>query len=464
MANTLFTIFLSLKNTPLAWVTDWSYERLNILHQVAGYSAIVHVIIHTGTYTYYFISEDRAAVLRRPSVIAGIAAGFAFLILGVSGVIVRRWWYELFYYLHVFSWVVGIVMLGLHQPELTKKLIYVTIASAGIWALDRLIRVSRLLLYSANNSVVLTPLPHGGTRVTLTKSPVAAKSGQHCFLWIPSIRTFETHPFTIASMDPLEFVVASYDGFTGDLHDHAVSNPGISLRASVEGSYGAVPNTARFDKIIFVSGGSGASFTFGMALNALKKMSADCNKELIFIWFIKQRSKLPDIINSTNGLLSSVAYCEWFLSQLQTLRADSRVTVRIFATREAGVELGPAETAGGKSISHCVSSDSEGSISPPTPVASCPSSLVSTDTEKAAMCILGRQNDPLSIHDIPVTPGRPDVAVMVDEEMRKSSADQNVLVLGCGPDAMMAQVRNATASCIRPNGPAVELHCEQFGW
>ena len=464
MANTLFTIFLALKNTPLAWVTDWSYERLNILHQVAGYSAIVHVIIHACTYTYYFISEGRAAVLRRPSDVAGIVAGFAFFILGVSGTIVRRWWYELFYYLHVFSWVVGIVMLGLHQPELTKKLLFVTIAIAGIWALDRLIRISRLLLYSTNNSVVLTPLPHGGTRVTLTKPPVAAKSGQHCFLWIPSIRTFETHPFTIASMNPLEFVVASYDGFTGDLHDHAVSNPGISLRASIEGSYGAVPNTARFDKIIFVSGGSGASFTFGMALNTLKKMSADCNKELIFIWFIKQRGKFPAIVNFSNSLLISVDYCKWFLSQLQTLSGDARVTVRIFATREAGLDLSPGVTAERKSISHGVSSDSEGSISSPTPVASSPSSLRSTDAEKAAMRGFGSQNDTSGIHDIPVTPGRPDVAVMIDEEMRKSSADQNVLVLGCGPDAMMAHVRNATASCIRPNGPAVELHCEQFGW
>lgn len=312
IANTLFTVFLALKNTPLGWVTPWSYERLNILHQVAGYNAIIHTIIHGCTYSYYFMSQNRAEMLRRPSDVSGIVAGFAFLVLGVSGVIVRRWWYELFYYLHVSFWAVAIVMVGLHQPEFAKGLIFVTFAIAGLWVLDRLVRLARLLLYSANNSVILTPLPHGGTRVTLTKPPLAAKSGQHCFLWIPSIRTCETHPFTLACMDPPEFVVASYDGFTGDLHNQAVSNPGVSLRASIEGSYGSIPNSTRFEKMIFVAGGSGASFTFGVALQALKKMTAADDKELVFIWFVKQRGRnilLPKWTTANHHRLHSMV-CE----------------------------------------------------------------------------------------------------------------------------------------------------------
>ncbi len=459
IANTLFTVFLALKNTPLAWVTAWSYERLNILHQVAGYNAIIHAIIHGCTYAYYFMSENRAEMLRRPSDISGIVAGFAFLALGVSGAVVRRWWYELFYYLHVSFWAIGIVMVGLHQPEFSKGLIFVIFAIAGLWVIDRLVRIARLLLYSTNNSVILTPLPHGGTRVTLTKPPMAAKSGQHCFLWIPSIRTCETHPFTIASMDPPEFVVASYDGFTGDLHNRAISNPGVSLRASIEGSYGSIPNTSRFEKIIFVAGGSGASFTFGVALQTLKKMPPGHEKELVFIWFVKQRGKYFYLRIARVSLID-IGYIQWFMSQLQVLQGDSRVALQIFVTRgDESLGLSPG-----------ITSDSEAESISQTPVATSPTCAISADAEKALSLhveskrVVGVHGNPVSTQDMPFTSGRPDISSMLREEITKTSTEKNVLVLGCGPDKLTAQLRNATASCIQQNGPGVELHCEQFGW
>lgn len=46
-ANLVFVIFLSLKNTPLAILTAYSYEKLNFFHQVAGYSLIACTMSHT---------------------------------------------------------------------------------------------------------------------------------------------------------------------------------------------------------------------------------------------------------------------------------------------------------------------------------------------------------------------------------------------------------------------------------
>jgi hypothetical protein len=43
----VFVIFLSLKNTPLAILTTYSYEKLNFFHQVAGYSLIAFTFAHT---------------------------------------------------------------------------------------------------------------------------------------------------------------------------------------------------------------------------------------------------------------------------------------------------------------------------------------------------------------------------------------------------------------------------------
>lgn len=289
-------VFLGLKNTPLAFLISWSYERLNPLHQVAGYATLIHIILHTACYCAYFVGAGRASRLLYPEEIYGMVAGLSFVALGVSGAIVRRWWYELFYYLHITFWILGIVMVGLHQPEWSKYIIFATCACAGIWAVDRLLRLARLAAYSVSNLVTVHPLPNNATRVVLKKPPLGARSGKHCFLWIPKIRTSETHPFTIASSDPVEFVIASYDGFTRDLHRYATENPGAILKASVDGAYGAFPTPRYADKTVLVAGGSGASFAFGAALDALGKSArsrsdTSSEGEIIFIWMVKSFCK-----------------------------------------------------------------------------------------------------------------------------------------------------------------------------
>jgi predicted ferric reductase len=122
--------------------------------------------------------------------------------------------------------------------------------------------------------------------------------GTHCFLWVPRIRALESHPFTIVSVTPysLELVIAAYDGFTRGLHSYAINNPGVSLRASIDGPYGAVPDFARTaDKVILVAGGSGASFTFGVALNIIHKLGDSRRISIEFIWTVKDQGTPPPL-------------------------------------------------------------------------------------------------------------------------------------------------------------------------
>lgn len=282
-------MFLSLKNTPLAAITPWSYERLNVLHQVSGYTTVAFVIIHTSCYTSYFVGQGRNSRLLYQDEIYGMVAGLSFLMLGFVGGVVRRWYYELFYYLHIIFTVLGLTMTGLHQPEFAKKAFVATSVAGALWGADRLIRLCRLVAYSTNNTATLTPLPNGGTRVSLAKAPIGADSGKHGFLWIPAVRKFETHPFTIAAMNPLEFVVASYDGFTCDLHKYAVEHPGATLKASVEGAYGTLPDPVEYDKVVLIAGGSGASFTFGVLQSMLRRLKDDDKKEVIFVWIVRHQ-------------------------------------------------------------------------------------------------------------------------------------------------------------------------------
>ncbi|KAK1850894.1 ferric reductase transmembrane component 5 [Colletotrichum chrysophilum] len=467
IANIVFVIFLSLKNTPLGYLTAWSYERLNVLHQIAGYVTMALIIVHGATYSSYFIEANNAARLRVHEEIYGIASGFTFLTLVVAGAVVRFWSYELFYVIHVSFFAISMVLVGLHQPEMTKKIIIATALGSALWLSDRILRFFRVAYYSINNTATVYPLPHGGTRVVLKKAPIMANSGEHCFLWIPKIRAFEMHPFTIANMDPLEFVINSYDGFTRDLHRYATSNPGATVKASVEGSYGRFPNPAEYDKIVLVAGGSGASFTFGMALNLLKRIGDGAQKSIVFVWMVKDPARF-----------------EWFSESLATINRALNSSIQLYVTRSPGSHGSSQEdmVQTDRSRSGTISSDASTPFTPATekfdeaahaprqpskvltrtvsdPEKSGNESDLTTPTSPIQQATVGSH-----INNIPIHYGRPDVSKIITKAIEEAPANQRVLVMGCGPATLMTQVRNTTASHIRTSGPAVELHCEQFGW
>lgn len=102
-----------------------------------------------------------------------------------------------------------------------------------------------------------------------------------------------------------------YDGFTRDLYKAAQASPGKSLRCSVDGAYGQVPNFKVFDKVVLVAGGSGASFTFAIALDLIEA-SKKAVMSIDFIWIVRHEGTLNVdketmfIYSSTNPVPQSV--------------------------------------------------------------------------------------------------------------------------------------------------------------
>ncbi|KAM0212779.1 hypothetical protein ACHAQD_009640 [Fusarium lateritium] len=444
VANLLIVVLLSLKNTPVVILMISSYERLNILHRIAGYTTIIFAIVHTCTYIAVFAGQNFLERLLVREEIFGMVAMGSFVVLGFAGSVLRTWWYELFYYLHVVFWILAVVMTGLHQPDPSKKVVYVVCVSAGIWGLERIIRLVRILINSTDNTVTLVPLPNGGTRVTLAKAPLGSSSGKHGFLWIPAVRTLETHPFTMVATDPLEFVVAAYDGFTRALHKCALQNPGIKLKASVEGPYGTLPDVSGYGKVMLIAGGSGASFTVGVALNMLKKLDVDARVDIEFIWMIR-----------------NLTYLTWFAKHLETLHHDRRVSTKIYVTRASAADAVPQRqpsSSRSTSSSTSVEPDLEKDIFP------LDTARLPLDTRKHEI------SQPIAPaeHSLPggtnIYIGRPDVDLLVKELMESTPSNKRVLIMGCGPKTLMSTVQNATSDCIMDNGAGVELHLEQFGW
>lgn len=230
------------------------------------------VLVHAASYSSFFLQQQNAARLRALDEIFGIVAGFTLFTMVAVALTLQRRRYELFYVLHILFFIASLVFICLHHPTAAERVIIPISVAAGIWFFDRLARASRLVYHGVNNTATLQPLASGGTRVIMRKTLLGARSGQHAFLWIPGVRLFESHPFTIVNTQPLEFLIEAHDGFTRDLHDYAVKNSGVTLRASVEGPYGRIPEHALYDKILIFAGGSGATFGIGIALHLLKDL------------------------------------------------------------------------------------------------------------------------------------------------------------------------------------------------
>ena len=252
-----------------------------------GYITLALVTLHGATYTAHFLTKGDAARLRVTSDVFGMVAGGCVLTLVNAATFLRQKQYELFYVLHVSLFMAAMVLIGLHQPYMAKSIVFATITGAGVWVLDRLVRVARVLFYSSDNAAKLYPLPNGGTRVVLRRTPSIAKPGEHCFVWMPKIRMAEMHPFSIVSLNPLEFVVSSCGGFTKDLHEYATRNPGACVRASVDGPYGKRVDLTAYDTVVMIAGGSGASYPLALALDMHRRDTLNPAQRIVLVWAVR---------------------------------------------------------------------------------------------------------------------------------------------------------------------------------
>lgn len=162
------------------------------------------------------------------------------------------------------------------------------------------------------------------------------------------------------------------------------------------------------------------------------------------------------------------AYVHWYLRDLTTLLKDSRISVQIYVTRGSASEL-PSPAASGASSRSLEQITTNGGMFEKEISADIqsPVSNSSVDLEKTLPSET-ESTSPIDIssgiNSVPVKYQRPDVGSIIRAAVDETDAQARVAVMGCGPNGLMNQVRNVTASCIRTDGPAVELHCEQFGW
>ncbi|KXG47340.1 FAD-binding 8 [Penicillium griseofulvum] len=437
VANLTLLVFLALKNTPLALLTATSYEKLRPLHKVAGYTCIFTSVVHGIVYLSAWSEHGALYEMQETSNYAGAIAGFAMVIIGLSTITYfMRGYYELFYMLHILMFMLIVITVGMHRPKFKTSSVIVVIFIACIWTMDRIIRGAKIVWNFFGNSLTVTALPNNAVRVKLSRR-MHCTPGSHAFLWVPAIRWVESHPFTLVSSNPSEFVIRVYDGFTRDLYKAAQESPGRSLRCSVEGAYGQVPNFKVFDKVVLVAGGSGASFTFAIALDLITT-STKAVKSIDFIWVVRNLESL-----------------EWYVQELKQLQSHPEVNLFIHVSGQAGLSVVSASTSAG-------SSSEEVSEKAPVIQAEDSPAFLTSDPEKGVS-----QDSTSNISSLVsgILPGRPNIGNLIAAAAAGSGTlDDRIIVGACGPSQLMSTTREAVNNELRNDGPSITLYTEEFEW
>ncbi|KAJ5952097.1 FAD-binding 8 [Penicillium vulpinum] len=431
VANLTLLVFLALKNTPLAPLTATSYEKLRPLHKVAGYTCIFTSVLHGIVYLSAWSEAGELYEMKETKNFAGAIAGLAMVIIGFSTITyLMRGHYELFYMLHLAMFVLIMITVGMHRPSFSTSTVIIVIFTASIWTLDRIIRGAKIVWNFFGNSLTVTALPNNALRVKLSRR-MHCSPGSHAFLWVPAVRWIESHPFTLVSSNPSEFVIRVYDGFTRDLYKAAVESPGRSLRCSVDGAYGQVPNFRVFDKVVLVAGGSGASFTFAIALDLIATSNKTV-KSIDFIWVVRNRESL-----------------EWYTQELKQLQSHLEVNVLIHVTGISSPTSSPDTSLEKLSTKNDVT-QTEDII------------VFSTNDPEKGGAQQSTDNISSSIHQI--LPGRPNIGNLIRTATTASNSDDRIIVGACGPSELLGTTRKAVNNELHNDGLSITLYTEEFEW
>jgi NAD(P)H-flavin reductase len=296
--------FLSAKMNVVALLCGSSYERINWLHRWVSRTLLVTVTLHGGFFLTEWMRADFVAIELEmmPMVKYGMGAWGVLVWTTISSLTpLRRMAYEFFVLQHLACAGVFLWLLHVHLPSYAAYNLWI---SVGVIAFDRTVGS----LWSIYNNVSIrgtdrrrslwdrfgyrAELRATGddmTVVTLRDVAFSWKAGQHVYLRIPGLGPFEAHPYTISN-DPrsgrkdAELVIRAHSGFSRRLRHRALLSEGnepVTMKAFIQGPYGAPPAWNSFETLVLISASTGASFTIAI----LESILADpcCTQTVDFL-------------------------------------------------------------------------------------------------------------------------------------------------------------------------------------
>ncbi len=265
-----------LRRTALNMIVPFD-KAMPAFHMIIGNVLVLGTVLHVAFQTCNYVVFDlwnnnpagRAGLTHTRSLL--ITGAILTLIIAAMRItslgIVRRRKFEIFWATHVFGFVLYFIVLMLHGFHDKVAMTYrYTTGPVVIYVLDRIWRWRREK--SNKLRVHRSSLQQKGDDMTCVRfqRPFKYLAGQYCELKVPSISSFEWHPFTIASSpheSEMLFFCKKNGDWTGKLHKLAGLEPGTGpeyLDIHVRGPYGApAQHVGQYEHVVLISGGVGAT-------------------------------------------------------------------------------------------------------------------------------------------------------------------------------------------------------------
>ncbi|EXJ90084.1 hypothetical protein A1O3_03153 [Capronia epimyces CBS 606.96] len=481
---------LSGKVNIISILTGISYERLNWLHRWVARTIFLTLIVH---WSFFFREWDIAHFVKlEMDMMPMVKYGFgAWAVIGwvvLSGFgFFRSACYELWFLQHLIAAIVLLWLVYVHVPIYARYNVW---SSVGVVVLDRLVRTLRTVVINCR----LSPSRKGGNQirrrrigydaevkclssefihVTVRDVNFSWQPGQHIYLTIPRAGPFEAHPFTIANVsrlsspqdksDRLELYIRVHQGFTRRLYRLCQGSERTPTFLSfISGPWGVPTSIGRFESLILVATGNGASFTVPIFQQA--SMTTTHLRQISFIWIIPDSRHLA-----------------WFRDQLlsaagSALLRNINVSVHVFVTRP-GRDSNPQSLEGNPLLEHkyeinCPEAEaaSEGPQGSKQAILSREPSTEKdfshNGQEASSLWTSSASNDSPTII---LGTGRPDLDTLIRPVVEEAFGETGIFA--CGGAQFTDSMRNYVASLSDERavhkGTAAQglyLFCETYGW
>jgi predicted ferric reductase len=422
------------RNDFLMWITGWSFSSFNLMHRWVARVAVVQAIVHSIGYTWIerdYYATEWADLYWRCGIFATVLMS---LLIPLSMLPLRRYYYEIFLVTHILFAAVIIPLLWYHVAIFDGQYAPFLWACIGVWVFDRVLRLIRLKVLSGhsftgkNAVATLTGNDNGLIRLTVnTPFKIRPQPGQYFFLYNPrSLAPWENHPFTLASWEQeekstkLHFLIAVQSGATRRLKRKINPSVPTEMKVLLEGPYGHTEPVERYEHVLFVAGGSGITAMLPY-LHSLKNNF--CTRTATVVWAVKDNAYASDVL--ANELRSSGA----------------EIILHVTEEEQPGVAT---LTRGDQPLNEAAEGSGEKHV-PPENKSTSSGSTISFKV------------------------GRPTMETLVKTHAGRLVGSERLAIVSCGPAAMMDDMRKAVTDVYgikegQVNGSAVDYYEELFSW
>ncbi|RPB24208.1 hypothetical protein L211DRAFT_215110 [Terfezia boudieri ATCC MYA-4762] len=391
VATIPFIIALGMKANWISLVTGVGHERLNVLHRWLGLLCLFFSLVHTIPFLVEPVKGDWGdgtgswAALRDKLLYGkgsiyywnGFAALGCILWMNIASLpFFRRWRYEFFVHIHIFTGVGTLAMLFWHCYDQLSSWHYLW-ATVVIWVTSLAWRFlfktnwfSSSGKWFSGDTGTFTRLTDDGVKITIT-TRMRWHPGQHVFLRIPAVSYLDNHPFTVASVmreeddlpspssgntmdttthlkqdakndrtlakvaekrfgksdkvaewNDMVLVFKPYKGFTRKVFDISRQLNDISYKVLLDGPYGGMPRKLEsFDTVLLIAGGSGITPVVAHLQDLCRKIRKGkaVTTDVRIVWTVKRFESLEwfkdEISAAARSVPFGLVHCQYFVTE-----------------------------------------------------------------------------------------------------------------------------------------------------